>query len=96
MVATEEDAADVDSLRNFLKEKNHPILERWVEEEEEAPEEEEATEAAPQAGFAPQMQMPTNFMPSMPMMGGSGSGGVKIVLKNAKVSIEKVIIKKQD
>ncbi|SFM22522.1 CO dehydrogenase/CO-methylating acetyl-CoA synthase complex subunit beta [Methanolobus profundi] len=98
LVATEEDAADVDSLRNFLKDKNHPILERWVEEEEEAPEEEEATEAAPQAGFAaPQMQMPTGgFMPSMPMMTGGGSGGVKIVLKNAKVSIEKVIIKKQD
>ncbi|MDK2826111.1 MAG: acetyl-CoA decarbonylase/synthase, complex subunit beta, partial [Methanolobus sp.] len=97
-IATEEDAADVESLRNFLKDKEHPILERWVEEEEEAPEEEEATEAAPQAGFAaPQMmQMPGNLMPSMPMMGGGGSGGVKIVLKNAKVSIEKVIIKKQD
>jgi acetyl-CoA decarbonylase/synthase complex subunit beta len=96
-IATEEEAADVEALRTFLKDKEHPILERWVEEEEEAPEEEEATEAAPQAGFAPQMmQMPTNFMPSMPMMGGSGSGGVKIILKNAKVSIDKVIIKKQD
>ena len=94
-VATEEDAADVDSLRNFLKEKNHPILERWVEEEEEAPEEE--AEEAPQAGFAaPQMMQTANFVPSMPMVGGGGSGGVKIVLKNAKVSIDKVIIKKQD
>ncbi|WP_340818595.1 CO dehydrogenase/CO-methylating acetyl-CoA synthase complex subunit beta [Methanolobus sp. WCC4] len=97
-IATEEDATDVESLRNFLKDNDHPILARWVEEEEEAPEEEEATEAAPQAGFAaPQMQMPTGgFMPSMPMMSGGGSGGVKIVLKNAKVSIDKVIIKKQD
>ncbi len=98
-IATEEDATDVDSLRTFLKEKDHPILERWVEEEEEAPEEEEEAETAPQAqgGFtAPQMmQMPSN-MPSMPMMSGGGSGGVKVILKNAKVSIDKVIIKKQD
>jgi len=97
-IATEEDATDVDSLRTFLKNKNHPILERWVEEEEEAPEEEEETEAAaPQGGFAaPQMQMPANFTPTMPMMGGGGSGGVKVILKNAKVSIDKIIIKKQD
>jgi len=98
-IATEEDATDVDSLRTFLKNKDHPILERWVEEEEEAPEEEEETEAAaPQGGFAaPQMQqMPANFTPTMPMMGGGGSGGVKVILKNAKVSIDKIIIKKQD
>lgn len=97
-IATEEDATDVDSLRTFLKNKDHPILERWVEEEEEAPEEEEGTEAAaPQGGFAaPQMQMPANFTPTMPMIGGGGSGGVKVILKNAKVSIDKIIIKKQD
>ncbi len=97
-IATEEDAEDVDSLRNFLKSREHPILERWVEEEE-GPEEEETSEAAaPQEGYAaPQMmQMPSNFMSSMPMMGGGGSGGVKVILKNAKVSIDKVIIKKED
>ncbi|TGC07479.1 CO dehydrogenase/CO-methylating acetyl-CoA synthase complex subunit beta [Methanolobus halotolerans] len=94
-IATEEDASDVDSLRNFLKGKNHPIIEKW--EEEEAEEEEAPEAAAPQEGYAtPQMQMPANFMPPMPAMGGGGSGGVKIILKNAKVSIDKVIIKKQD
>jgi acetyl-CoA decarbonylase/synthase complex subunit beta len=101
-IATEEDATDVEALRTFLKEKDHPILQRWVEEEEEVPEEEEAPQAAAQGGFsAPQMmQMPANFMPagSMPSMSmtGGGSGGVKIILKNAKVSIDKVLIKKQD
>ncbi|WP_407356611.1 CO dehydrogenase/CO-methylating acetyl-CoA synthase complex subunit beta [Methanolobus sp. WCC5] len=101
-IATEEDATDVEGLRTFLKEKDHPILQRWVEEEEEVPEEEEAPQAAAQGGFsAPQMmQMPANFMPagSMPSMSmtGGGSGGVKIILKNAKVSIDKVLIKKQD
>jgi acetyl-CoA decarbonylase/synthase complex subunit beta len=101
-IATEDDAKDIDSLRSFLKEKNHPILERWVEEEEEAEEEveEEApakTQAASQAGSAaPQMmQMPANFMPSMPMMGG-GSGGVRIILKNAKVTVDKITILRED
>ena len=100
-IATEDDAKDIDSLRSFLTAKNHPILERWVEEEAEEEEAEEEApakaQAAPQAGFAaPQMmQMPANFMPSMPMMGG-GSGGVRIILKNAKVTVEKITILKED
>jgi acetyl-CoA decarbonylase/synthase complex subunit beta len=99
-IATEDDAKDIDSLRNFLTAKNHPILERWVEEEAEEEAEEEVpakAQPAPQAGFAaPQMmQMPANFMPSMPMMGG-GSGGVRIILKNAKVTVEKITILKED
>ncbi|WP_292464661.1 CO dehydrogenase/CO-methylating acetyl-CoA synthase complex subunit beta [Methanolobus sp.] len=98
-IATEDDAKDIDSLRNFLKEKNHPILERWVEEEveEEVEEAPAKTQAASQAGSAtPQMmQMPANFMPSMPMM-GSGSGGVRIILKNAKVTVDKITILKEE
>ncbi|MDP2218213.1 MAG: CO dehydrogenase/CO-methylating acetyl-CoA synthase complex subunit beta [Methanolobus sp.] len=99
-IATEDDAKDIDSLRNFLKEKNHPILERWVEEEAEEEVEDEApakAQATPQAGFAaPQMmQIPSNFMPAMPMMGG-GSGGVRIILKNAKVTVDKITILKED
>ncbi len=77
------------------------MVKRWVVEEEEAPEEEEAeVSQAPQAQYQQQpmqyvpQQMPAGFMPSMPMMGGSGSGGVKIVLKNAKVTVDKIIIKK--
>jgi acetyl-CoA decarbonylase/synthase complex subunit beta len=97
-IATEDDAKDIDSLRNFLKGKNHPILERWVEEEaEEEVEDEAPAQATPHAGFAaPQtMQMPANFMPSMPMMGG-GSGGVRIILKNAKVTVDKITILRED
>ena len=97
LIATEEDVADIEALRNYLKEKKHPIIKRWVEEEEEEVAEEEAP-ATPQAGFAAaqMMQMPTNFAPSGPMIGGGGSGGVKIILKNAKISVDKVIIKKLD
>lgn len=98
-IATDEDVKDVEALKNFLKEKDHPVVKRWVVEEEEAPaEEEEAAGQAPQAQYQQPMQyipqqMPAGFMPAMPMMGGSGSG-VKIVLKNAKVTVDKIIIKK--
>jgi acetyl-CoA decarbonylase/synthase complex subunit beta len=99
-IATDEDVKDVEALKNFLKEKDHPVVKRWVVEEEEVPaEEEEAVGQAPQAQYQQPMQyipqqMPAGFMPAMPMMGGSGSGGVKIVLKNAKVTVDKIIIKK--
>lgn len=95
-VATEEDVSDLESLKAFLKEKNHPILERWVEEEEEEEEVVEETAAA-----APTMQMPA-MAAGAPMMmpaglgSGSGGSGVKIILKNAKVSIDRVIIKKSE
>ena len=42
-VATEEDATNIDALKAFLKEKNHPVVARWAAEE--AP----AAEAAPEA-----------------------------------------------
>ncbi len=91
-VATEEDASDLESLKAFLKEKDHPILERWVEEEEEEDEAVEETAAA-----APTMQMPMMAAGApMAMPAGSGGSGVKIILKNAKVSIDRVIIKKSE
>lgn len=91
-VATEEDAADLESLKAFLKEKDHPILERWVEEEEEEDEAVEETAAA-----APTMQMPMMAAGApMAIPAGSGGSGVKIILKNAKVSIDRVIIKKSE
>jgi len=90
--ATEEDVSDLETLRNFLEEKNHPIVNRWEkEEEEEATEEEETPQQA-----APAMQMPASMPMNMPAMPTSGSGGVKIILKNAKVSVDKVIIKKNE
>ncbi len=89
-VATEEDASDLESLKAFLKEKDHPILERWVEEEEDEAVEETAT-------AAPTMQMPMMAAGApMAMPAGSGGSGVKIILKNAKVSIDRVIIKKSE
>lgn len=95
-VATEEDAPDLDSLRSFLTDKEHPIVERWEAEEEPEAEEEVEEEAATFA--APAMMQAAMPMQGMPMMmpPSSGTGGVKIILKNAKVSIDKVIIQKKE
>jgi acetyl-CoA decarbonylase/synthase complex subunit beta len=68
----------IDDLKAFLKEKQHPVVERWVEEEvEEAVEEvpEVSAEAAaptpqmqyqmPQPMQVPQMNVPVTAMPGM-------------------------------
>ncbi|SES84387.1 acetyl-CoA decarbonylase/synthase beta subunit [Methanococcoides vulcani] len=94
-VATEEDAPDLDSLRSFLTDKGHPIVERWEAEEEPEAEEEVQEEATFAAPAMMQAAMPMQGMPMM-MPPSSGTGGVKIILKNAKVSIDKVIIQKKE
>ncbi|MCL7414831.1 MAG: CO dehydrogenase/CO-methylating acetyl-CoA synthase complex subunit beta [ANME-2 cluster archaeon] len=94
-VATEEDAQDITALKTFLTDKGHPIVERWSSEEEEPAEDEPITES--DAFSMPQVGIPA-FDPAMlknltPMTGGCG--GVKVTLKNAKVTIDKVILSNQ-
>ncbi len=95
-VATEEDVQDIDSLKKFLTDKGHPIVERWTTEEEEPTEDESVTETG--AVSMPQVGMPA-FDPAMlqnlpPMTGGGG--GVKVILKNAKVTIDKIILSNKE
>ena len=90
-VATEEDAQDLDTLKEFLKEKDHPVVKNWgADEDEEVDEDEESTgtSTAMQAFGMPDPAMLQN----LPPMTGGGSGGIKITLKNAKVSIDKIIL----
>jgi len=84
-IATEETAANIDALKTFLKEKNHPVVARWAAEE--AP----AAEAAPEAEaqVAEGQMMPVMTASSLPIM----AGGFKIILKDAKIYANKVIIK---
>jgi len=82
-IATEEEAKTIDELRNFLKERSHPIVEHWKEEavavEEAVPA--EAREEAPTA--------PVITATSLPIT----AGGFKIILKDAKIYAKKVIIR---
>jgi acetyl-CoA decarbonylase/synthase complex subunit beta len=85
-VATEEDANDLDTLKAFLIDKGHPIVEKWVVKEEEEPE----MEATPM----PTMNIPAfdpAMMQNMPAMGGGG-GNIKVTLKNAKVTIDRIVL----
>ena len=98
-IATEKDAADIQSLKAFLEAKKHPVVARWVaeeeEEEEEVEEEEEevATAAAPMMMPAAGYHMPSMAsMPMMPMMSAGKAGGIKITFKKAKISIERMVI----
>ncbi|MCX9009612.1 MAG: CO dehydrogenase/CO-methylating acetyl-CoA synthase complex subunit beta [Candidatus Methanoperedens sp.] len=93
---TEDDASDLKSLREYLEKKQHPVMQRWKKEEAaaEAVSSDGATaEAAAPAWSvpAPAMNMPVG-MPLMPPM-ALGGEGVKIVLKNAKITIDRIVLK---
>ena len=82
-IATEEDAKTIDELKAFLKEHNHPVVERWKAMEEEA--EKAVEEAAPEEVLE---TIPVATASTLPIT----AGGVKIILKNAKIFAKKVII----
>jgi acetyl-CoA decarbonylase/synthase, CODH/ACS complex subunit beta len=83
-VATEENAQSIEALTAFLKEKNHPVVKNW--KKEEAPVEASfATEAQAAEGTL----MPVMTASTLPIM----AGGFKIILKDAKIYANKVIIK---
>jgi len=83
-IATEEEAKTVDELKTFLKEHNHPVVERWKEKEEAV------GEVTPvETGEAP--FMPVAMAQTLPIT----AGGFKIILKDAKIYAKKVIIRSQ-
>jgi acetyl-CoA decarbonylase/synthase complex subunit beta len=82
-IATEENVKTIDELKTFLKEHGHSIVERWKEAEQIAVEEEAV---AAKDEFAP--MIPVATAGTLPLT----AGGFKIVLKNAKIYAEKVII----
>jgi len=97
-IPTEDDATSINGVKDYLEEKNHPIIERLIQkdEKEEIDDEEVATSGSEEYTEGIAMDIPQEFVPvtnapeiSMPL-----SGGTKIIFKNAKIYAEKVIIKK--
>jgi len=79
-IATENDAKTVDELKAFLKDHEHPVVQQWKEVPvEAAPEVEEAIAAQT-------IPLSTTAI---------SAGGFKIILKNAKIHAEKLIIKRE-
>jgi acetyl-CoA decarbonylase/synthase complex subunit beta len=79
-IATEKDVESLDQLQAFLKEKEHPIVDYWEAAPTEVTPEEEREEAV----ITPQIAGTV-----IPVAGG----GFRIILKNAKIHAEKVIIR---
>ena len=91
-IPTEEDAGSIKEIRRFLRENEHPIMERLKQAKEEVEESETVEEISeePEMMGAPMAQVA--YAPELSMPAG---GGVKIILKNAKIYAEKVIIKRK-
>jgi len=79
-IATENDAKAIDELKAFLKDHDHPVVQQW----KEIP-----VEAAPEA----EEEAPTVPLATLPTTAVAAGGGFKIILKNAKIHAERVIIK---
>jgi acetyl-CoA decarbonylase/synthase complex subunit beta len=84
-IPTENDVMSIADLKSYLKGQNHPVVERWVELEDE---ETALVEAA--AASEDYVTVPGELTA---MVGGVG-GGLEIIFKNAKIYAEKVIIRK--
>ena len=94
-IATEKDVETLDQLKDWLRERGHPIVDTWKEEPAAAA----APAVAPQQQMTYQQQMPATFtMPTMELPAGAVPGlpsgmNIRIILKNAKIKAEKAIIK---
>ena len=98
-IATEDDVFTLDELKEWLKAKNHPITERWTEETVKV---EPAPVQASQPVTQPQIPMTGLTVPSLelpasalPIQGLPQGVAFKIILKNAKIKAEKLIIRSE-
>lgn len=95
-IPTEEDANSIKEIRKFLREHEHPIMDRLKEAKEEAAEVETEAEELTTEELMPEMEdIPMAQVAYAPELSLPSSGGVKIIFKNAKIYAEKVIIKKK-
>jgi acetyl-CoA decarbonylase/synthase complex subunit beta len=103
-IATEKEVSVIEELKDFLKAKNHPVVtgvvrevdgekitDGWVEEKEVEEIKEEVPATQPEAKVT---EMPVAPIPQISMI--PQSGGIKLVIKNASIHIEKIIVKRKD
>jgi len=99
-IATEKEAENVEQLKEFLKKVNHPVVQRWKEVEVKPVEKPAAAEVAVQAPqpkpeAAPAVPAPT-AIPQVPTAVPGMPPLFSINLKDVKVRIGKVVIKKRE
>lgn len=84
-VATEEEAKTLDELKVFLTSKNHPLVETW----KTAPAEEAAAKPK-RIEEAPSIELSAT---ALPITGLPAGMNIRIILKDAKITVKKLIIK---
>jgi len=84
-IATEKDTGTIEELRKFLEAHAHPITERWKAAPAVAPAEAAAPTGAAEPAYA------EAAVEASPL----AAGGVVLILKNAKIYAEKVIIRRE-
>jgi acetyl-CoA decarbonylase/synthase complex subunit beta len=84
-IPTEEDVTNVNELKQFLDEKDHPVKERWAALAEAAAE--EVVEVAEGASGE------ISLLGPVPTMSAT-VGGFRIILENARIQADKVIIRR--
>ncbi len=84
-IATENEVQDINALKEWLKEVDHPVVASWAGLEAEEEEEEEPEEGGAMIPMGTQ---------AFTVPGVGGAGGFKIILKNCKIHAESIIIKK--
>ena len=109
-IATEKDVKDIEELREFLKRVDHPVVKGVIREvdgeqitegwavKEEAAEVEAKAEAVPVAEAVPSTaQVPLASIPTMTPGAVAGGGTpIQIILKDADISIGKIIVKRKE
>lgn len=88
-IATEKDATNTTDLKAFLKEKGHPVVEKWPAETVEA-------EAAPAEGVSTEYALPQMTMAAMPGFIPGVGEGFQLIFKNVKIKADKLIIRKEE
>lgn len=83
-IPTEKDVKTLEDLKAFLKEKDHPIVKTWVDTTKEVEQKSEGEITVPS------LEVPGEYLPVQGLPSGMN---FKIILKNARIKAEKMIIK---
>ncbi len=77
-IPTEREVANIEGLKEALRQRGHPVVGRWKE----------GKEAAEEALVAPRMELPAEAV------GWPAGSGIRIILENARIQAERIIVRR--
>lgn len=94
-IPTEEDASSISDIKKFLRKTEHPVMKRLREAKNRQNKTQDSENQKDVGKMEKHGKMPGAPVAYVPELTVPTAGGIKIILKNAKVYAEKVIIKKK-